>query len=59
MATATEVNILEAQPRQPGNKNAARRVRAAGKVPGVVYGAGKWAFYGLLGRSSIRVLRQS
>jgi len=31
MATATEVNILEAQPRQPGNKNAARRVRAAGK----------------------------
>jgi large subunit ribosomal protein L25 len=41
MATATEVNILEAQPRQPGNKNAARRVRAAGKVPGVVYGAGK------------------
>ena len=41
MATATEVNILEAQPRQPGNKNAARRVRVAGKVPGVVYGAGK------------------
>ena len=41
MATATEVNILEAQPRQPGNKNAARRVRAAGKVPGVVYGAGQ------------------
>jgi large subunit ribosomal protein L25 len=41
MATATEVSILEAQPRQPGNKNAARRVRVAGKVPGVVYGAGK------------------
>ena len=40
MATATEVNILEAQQREPGNKNAARRVRAAGKVPGVVYGAG-------------------
>jgi large subunit ribosomal protein L25 len=41
MATATEVNILEAQKREPGTKNAARRVRAAGKVPGVVYGAGK------------------
>jgi large subunit ribosomal protein L25 len=41
MATATEVNILEAQTREPGNKNAARRVRVAGKVPAVVYGAGK------------------
>jgi large subunit ribosomal protein L25 len=41
MATATEVNVLEAQQREPGNKNAARRVRLAGKVPGVVYGAGK------------------
>ena len=41
MATAAEVNILEAQQREPGNKNAARRVRAAGKVPAVVYGAGK------------------
>ena len=41
MATATEVNILEAQKREPGNKNKARRVRVAGKVPAVVYGAGK------------------
>jgi large subunit ribosomal protein L25 len=41
MATATDVNILEAQEREPGNKNAARRVRVAGKVPAVVYGAGK------------------
>jgi large subunit ribosomal protein L25 len=41
MATATEINILEAQQREPGNKNAARRVRAAGKIPAVVYGAGK------------------
>ena len=41
MATATEVNILEAQTREPGNKNAARRVRVAGKIPAVVYGAGK------------------
>ena len=41
MATATESNILEAQPRTPGNKNDARRVRAAGKVPAVLYGAGK------------------
>jgi|SRR5271165_4164598 len=41
MATATEVNILEAQKRESGNKNAARRVRAGGKIPAVVYGAGK------------------
>jgi large subunit ribosomal protein L25 len=41
MATATESNVLEAQPRTPGNKNDARRVRAGGKVPAVLYGAGK------------------
>src|SRR6266496_593758 len=41
MATATPSNMLEAQARTPGNKNAARRVRVAGKVPAVVYGAGK------------------
>jgi len=41
MATATEKNLLEAQPRAAGNKNAARRVRRDGKVPGVLYGAGK------------------
>ena len=44
MATATqEKAILEAQPRTPGTKNDARRVRAAGKIPAVVYGAGKGA----------------
>jgi len=41
MATATPSNVLEAQPRTPGNKNAARRVRRDGKVPAVLYGAGK------------------
>src|SRR6202045_869348 len=41
MATATESNILEAQPRTSGNKNEARRVRLGGKIPGVLYGAGK------------------
>ena len=41
MATATENNVLEAQPRTPGNKNVARRVRQEGKIPGVLYGAGK------------------
>jgi len=41
MATATEISILEAQTREAGNKNAARRVRVAGKIPAVVYGAGK------------------
>src|SRR2546429_3719434 len=39
--TATETNLLEAQPRTAGNKNDARRVRRSGKIPGVVYGAGK------------------
>src|SRR5215813_3642738 len=41
MATATPSNVLDAQARTPGNKNAARRVRVGGKVPAVVYGAGK------------------
>jgi large subunit ribosomal protein L25 len=43
MATTTEQAILEAQPRTPGTKNDARRVRRQGKVPAVVYGAGKQA----------------
>ncbi|MBZ5614626.1 MAG: 50S ribosomal protein L25 [Acidobacteriia bacterium] len=43
MATATDISILEAQKREPGTKNAARRVRAGGKIPAVVYGAGKSA----------------
>src|SRR5882762_7824206 len=41
MATVLEQNILEANPRTAGNKNEARRVRVGGKIPGVVYGAGK------------------
>src|ERR1700674_4036212 len=41
MATATENNLLEAQPREAGTKNDARRVRRGGKVPAVLYGAGK------------------
>jgi large subunit ribosomal protein L25 len=45
MATATEnkteMNVLDAQPRAAGNKNEARRVRRGGKIPAVVYGAGK------------------
>jgi large subunit ribosomal protein L25 len=41
MATGLETNLLEAQPRDSGNKNDARRVRVGGKIPGVVYGAGK------------------
>src|ERR1700736_2136858 len=41
MATVLEQNILEANPRTAGNKNDARRVRQEGKIPGVVYGAGK------------------
>jgi len=41
MATAIDTNTLEAQPRTPGNKNDARRVRQQGKIPAVVYGAGQ------------------
>ncbi|MGA7685962.1 MAG: 50S ribosomal protein L25 [Terriglobales bacterium] len=41
MATATDISILEAQTREVGNKNSARRVRVGGKIPAVVYGAGK------------------
>lgn len=41
MATAIDTNVLEAHPRPAGNKNEARRVRRDGKIPGVVYGAGK------------------
>ncbi len=41
MAAATENNTMEAQPRTPGNKNEARRVRRGSKIPAVLYGAGK------------------
>jgi large subunit ribosomal protein L25 len=41
MPTALETNVLEAQARNPGTKNEARRVRRDGKIPAVVYGAGK------------------
>jgi len=41
MATALETNVLEAQQRDSGNKNQARRVRREGRIPAVVYGAGK------------------
>ena len=41
MATALDTNTLEAQARESGNKNDARRVRRDGKIPAVVYGAGK------------------
>jgi large subunit ribosomal protein L25 len=41
MTTVSEHNFLEAKPRTPGTKNDARRVRRGGKVPAVVYGAGK------------------
>jgi len=41
MATALETNVLEAHRRESGTKNDARRVRKDGKIPAVVYGAGK------------------
>jgi large subunit ribosomal protein L25 len=58
MATATETNILEAQKREPGTKNAARRVRVGGKVPAVVYGAGQAsASIAVDPRQVLRILR--
>jgi large subunit ribosomal protein L25 len=43
MATATASNVIEAQPRQDSSrgKNEARRVRAGGQIPAVLYGAKK------------------
>jgi large subunit ribosomal protein L25 len=41
MATTLEQNVLEAEARESGTKNQARRVRRGGKIPAVVYGAGK------------------
>jgi large subunit ribosomal protein L25 len=41
MANAAVNNTLEATEREATTKNAARRVRVAGQVPAVVYGAGK------------------
>jgi large subunit ribosomal protein L25 len=44
MATkAADTSTLEAQPRTPGTKNDARRVRRDGRIPAVIYGAGKSA----------------
>lgn len=44
MATAATGSItVTAEPRQPGTKNMARRVRKSGRVPATVYGAGKQA----------------
>ncbi len=47
MATATDkeskidISSLEAEPRTAGTKNDARRVRRSGRIPAVVYGAGR------------------
>ncbi len=43
MATATASTVIEAQPRQDSSrgKNEARRVRAQGRIPAVLYGAKK------------------
>ncbi len=58
MATTLEQNTLEAQPREAGTKNQARRVRREGKIPGVVYGAGKEALaVSIDPRHVLRILR--
>jgi len=40
-ATASETNLVEAQPRPERGKNEARRVRRGGRIPAVLYGAKK------------------
>jgi large subunit ribosomal protein L25 len=58
MATTIEQNTLEAKPREAGTKNHARRVRREGKIPGVVYGAGKNAMpVSVDPRHVLRILR--
>ncbi len=58
MATTLEQNTLEAQPREAGTKNHARRVRREGKIPGVVYGAGQDALpVSVDPRHVLRILR--
>jgi large subunit ribosomal protein L25 len=58
MASTIEQNVLEANPREPGTKNHARRVRREGKIPAVVYGAGKDAKpVSVAPRHVLRILR--
>ena len=58
MVSTIEQNTLEAQPREAGTKNQARRVRREGKIPGVVYGAGKDALsVSVDPRHVLRILR--
>jgi large subunit ribosomal protein L25 len=58
MAIATDISVLEAQKREPGTKNAARRVRSEGKIPAVVYGAGeKAAAVAVDPRQVLRILK--
>jgi large subunit ribosomal protein L25 len=60
MATTLEQNTLEAQPREAGTKNHARRVRREGKIPAVVYGAGKDAMpVSVDPRHVLRILRSN
>src|ERR1700692_2254037 len=58
MATTLEQNVLEAQPREAGTKNHARRVRREGKIPAVFYGASKDALpVSVDPRHVLRILR--
>jgi large subunit ribosomal protein L25 len=58
MATTLEQNVLEATSREAGTKNHARRVRREGKIPAVVYGAGKEAMpISVDPRHVLRILR--
>ena len=58
MATTLEQNVLEAEAREAGTKNDARRVRREGKIPAVVYGAGNHALpVSVDPRHVLRILR--
>jgi large subunit ribosomal protein L25 len=58
MPATLEQNVLEAKPRDAGTKNHARQVRREGKIPAVVYGAGKNAIpVSVDPRHVLRILR--
>jgi len=51
--------VVEAEPREAGNKNVARRMRRAGRVPGVLYGANKPSVPVALNPKQMRAVLQS
>jgi len=51
--------VIEAQVRTPGGKNANRRLRKAGKIPGVIYGSGKQPIVVSVDPNAVRAILHS